>query len=222
MTSVLELKNVTKNFGPLRILEDINLSLKKGKVIAILGPSGAGKSTLLHIAGLMEKPSGGEIHLNNKPAHQLSEVERSHERLNTLGFLFQFHHLLPEFDVLENALIPCRLANDNMKSSTKYARVVLNRLGLGERLHHRPHQLSGGEQQRVALARALVRKPQILLCDEPTGNLDQNTAQEVWRLIFDEVKNEGLATIIVTHNEGLASQASLSYYLTGGVLQQQN
>jgi len=220
MTPVLELKNISKNFGPLEILRDISFSLESGRTLAIMGPSGAGKSTLLHIAGLMEKPTGGHINLLGRTARNLSEKERARERLDTIGFLFQFHYLLPEFDSLENTLIPARLAGDDLRIAGKNAEDILRRLGVGRRLHHRPNQLSGGEQQRVALARALIRKPKILLCDEPTGNLDQKTAEEVWNLIMDEVRNENLAAIIATHNESLARHASLSYHLSDGILKE--
>ncbi len=218
MTPTVELKNVSKNFGALQVLKDISFHLNKNESMAILGPSGAGKSTLLHIAGLMEKQSGGDVILNGRASQTINEKERSLTRMNQIGFVFQFHYLLPEFDVLENVLIPARLAGDDVSKMILEAKSLLERLGVGERLHHRPNQLSGGEQQRVALARALIRKPLLLLCDEPTGNLDQQTAKDVGKLIFEEVKNEGVAAMIVTHNEALASYATMSYDLVNGIL----
>ncbi len=216
MANILELQGISKSFGHLEILRDLAFELKEGQSVAILGPSGSGKSTFLHIAGLMEKPTAGEILLRGKKAGALSEDERARERLDTIGFLFQFHYLLPEFNVLENVLVPPRLAGDDLMMAEKSARSLLDRLGLGERLTHKPHQLSGGEQQRVALARALVRKPKLLLCDEPTGNLDLNTAKNVTDLIFSEVQRGGVATILVTHNEALAKQAGTAYHLAQG------
>ncbi|MCG3203876.1 MAG: Lipoprotein-releasing system ATP-binding protein LolD [Elusimicrobia bacterium] len=194
----------------------MDFSLETGESVAILGPSGAGKSTFLHMAGLMERPTSGTILINNKNMGAMEDLERAHERLKTIGFLFQFHHLLPDFNVLENVLIPARLAGDNLSVAEKEGKNLLQRLGLGERLMHKPHELSGGEQQRTALARALIRHPKILLCDEPTGNLDSHTAKTVAEIIFAEIQREGIATIIVTHNQALANQSRTVYYLSDG------
>jgi lipoprotein-releasing system ATP-binding protein len=213
---VLELDHIAKSFGDLRILEDVNLRVGGGEVAAILGPSGAGKSTVLHIAGLMERPTGGSVRLLGNAADRLNDDERARQRLNTIGFLFQFHYLLPEFDVLENALIPARLAGDDVTAAETRAREILGRLGLSERLNHKPAQLSGGEQQRAALARAVMRRPKLLLCDEPTGNLDQHTADDVVKLIWSVVESEGLAAIVVTHNEALAQRATAAFRLKEG------
>jgi lipoprotein-releasing system ATP-binding protein len=214
--TVLELRNITKRFGSLDILRGVNLLLNEGQTASIVGPSGAGKSTLLHIAGLMERPTSGEIFINQRSTVNFSDNDLAKERLNTIGFLFQFHHLLPDFNVLENVLIPSRLAGDDLGASTKQAKEILERLGLSARLDHKPYQLSGGEQQRTALARAVIRKPKILLCDEPTGNLDQHTAQEVFSLIWSEIKRDGVVAVVVTHNEALAQQADASYHLVEG------
>jgi lipoprotein-releasing system ATP-binding protein len=214
----LSLRGISKSFGPLDILNDVNLDVKAGETVAILGPSGAGKSTLLHIAGLMEKPTRGEVHIEGKHIKDLSDTALSNERLNQVGFLFQFHYLLPDFDVLDNVLMPTRLANDAPMESLDRAMIFLERLGLKDRLTHRPHQLSGGEQQRVALARAMIRHPKVLLCDEPTGNLDEGTARDVISLLWDEVKRNNVSTIIVTHNEMLAKETNRSYYLAHGRL----
>ncbi len=216
MANALELKSISKSFGSLEILRGLDFSLAEGESAAILGPSGAGKSTLLHIAGMMEHPTTGSVVIGGRDMSKLSDAERANERLNHIGFLFQFHHLLPDFNVLENVLIPARLAGDDLNAATDEARRLLDRLGLSERLTHRPHQLSGGEQQRVGLARALIRKPKLLLCDEPTGNLDQTTALHVSDLIFTEVRRERVATIVVTHNDALAKLAGTAYHLEQG------
>jgi lipoprotein-releasing system ATP-binding protein len=221
-TPVLELRGIHKKFGDLRILRGVDLTLSAGESTAILGPSGAGKSTLLHIAGLMERPSEGELRVAGRDARRMSERELARERLDTIGFLFQFHHLLPDFNVLENVLMPARLAGDELALAERRAKEILERLGLSERLHHRPHELSGGEQQRTGLARALIRRPKLLLCDEPTGNLDSVTAHEVAELIWTEVKREGVAAIIVTHNERLASQAGSAQHLAEGRFESAN
>lgn len=214
----LSLKGISKSFGSLEILRDVNLEMAAGETVAILGPSGAGKSTLLHIAGLMEKPTRGDVSIQGNRIQELSDAALSSERLNHIGFLFQFHYLLPDFNVLDNVLIPTRLANDPPQESLERALTFLERLGLKDRLTHRPHELSGGEQQRVALARAMIRHPKVLLCDEPTGNLDEATARGVISLLWEEVKRHNVSTIIVTHNEMLAKETNRSYYLAHGRL----
>lgn len=213
---VLELSGVGKRFGDLEILSGVSLSLAAGKSAAVLGPSGVGKSTLLHIAGLMEHPSSGVVKINGRDAGNLADADLARERLDTIGFLFQFHYLLPDFDVLENVLMPARIAGDDIDAADQRAEETLARLGLGERLHHRPYQLSGGEQQRAGLARAMMRKPRLLLCDEPTGNLDQQTADGVADVIWDEIHRQGVAALIVTHNERLASRADTIFHLSKG------
>jgi lipoprotein-releasing system ATP-binding protein len=215
---VLRMSGVSKNFGALSILKGVDLELLEGESAAILGPSGSGKSTLLHIAGLMERPSGGCVFIEGRDVGEMSEDAKARERLNTIGFLFQFHHLMPDFNVLENALIPLRLAGDDLASADGEARELLARLGLQDRLGHMPHQLSGGEQQRVALARAVIRNPKLLLCDEPTGNLDLRTSLDVMALIWGEGRRAAGATIVVTHNEAIADQAQRSFTLSDGRL----
>lgn len=216
---VLELNNVTKRFGALEILKGVNLTVPAGETLAILGPSGAGKSTLLHVAGLMEGPTSGSVRVGGQAAENLSEPEKALKRLDSIGFLFQFHYLLPDLNVLENVLVPPRLAGDDLSRMKPEAESYLERLGLKDRFHHKPHQLSGGEQQRTALARALIRKPHLLLCDEPTGNLDPHTAGGVADLLLEEAKRAGTALIVVTHNETLAQRMARSYYLRDGLLQ---
>lgn len=214
---VLELANVSKSFGALQILNDVSLRVAAGKSAAVIGPSGSGKSTLLHIAGLMDRPTQGTVKLNGQETGSLSEPERARHRLDTIGFLFQFHYLLPDFDVMENVLIPARLAGDDLVAARGRAAELLERLGLAERRSHRPYQLSGGEQQRAGLARAILRKPRLLLCDEPTGNLDQKTADDVSSVIWGELEREGVATLIVTHNARLAGRADGVHHLEKGI-----
>jgi len=218
MGVVLELKSIQKKFGDLEILAGLDFSLHSGEMAIITGTSGAGKSTLLHISGLMERPSNGQVYINGIDTGPLKENDRARTRLDQIGFLFQFHYLLPELDVLENTLIPTKLAGEDHRKATGSAKNLLERLGLSDRIHHRPNQLSGGEQQRTALARALIRKPKILLCDEPTGNLDEHTSKTVWDLITAEVDKENVATVVVTHNQSLASRARMSYHLANGKL----
>ncbi len=214
--AVLEIRSVGKRFGALEILNGVNLTLTAGSSAAVLGPSGAGKSTLLHLAGLMERPTSGTVHLNGRDTHSFGDAELARERLDTIGFLFQFHYLLPDFDVLENVMMPARIAGDDLVAAQKKAVDTLERLGLAERMTHKPYQLSGGEQQRAGLARALMRKPRLLLCDEPTGNLDQQTADSVADVIWSEIHREGVAALIVTHNERLAARANTIFQLSKG------
>ncbi|MFN0118691.1 MAG: ABC transporter ATP-binding protein [Elusimicrobiota bacterium] len=215
---VLELTDISKSFGNLHILKGASLQLKRGEIIAILGASGVGKSTLLHLAGLMEKPTSGEIFIDNEKVLELSHEEKSFLRLSKIGFLFQFHYLLPDFSALENVMIPARLANDNLNDAEKKARELLTKLGLVDRLSHRPYELSGGEQQRVAFARSMMRDPHILLCDEPTGNLDEASALDMFQLIRESVLEKNMAAIVVTHNEGLAKHTDKIYHLKEGKL----
>lgn len=213
---IIELKDVSKRFDNLEILKGLSFQIQPGESVSIVGPSGSGKSTFLHIAGLMEKPTSGGVFVEGKETSKLQDKGLAGLRLNTIGFLFQFHYLLPEFTVLENVMMPARLAGDDLREAKREALVLLERLGLGQRLSHKPTQLSGGEQQRAGLARALIRHPKLLLCDEPTGNLDQHTAQEVADLIWEESKRNGVAIIVVTHNEALAARAENSYCLKDG------
>ena len=214
--AVLELSRIEKSFGALQILKGVDLVLPAGGSAAVIGPSGSGKSTLLHIAGLMDRASSGAVRLGGQDTGALSEDARARHRLDSIGFLFQFHYLLPDFDVIENVLMPARLAGDDMAAAHRRAKELLARLGLAERENQRPYQLSGGEQQRAGLARAILRRPKLLLCDEPTGNLDQRTADEVSDIIWDELKREGVAALIVTHNQRLASRANAVHYLDKG------
>lgn len=203
---VLRLENVARHYGDLVIVEEIDFTLKAGETVALLGPSGSGKSSLLHIAGLLETASAGEVHILGRPTSNLSDAERTHIRRNTLGFVYQFHHLLPEFTALGNVALPQLIAGVKRKDAEAEARRLLTLMGLGERVEHQPGQLSGGEQQRTAIARALANNPNILLADEPTGNLDPKTSDVVFDALLKLVRNEGLSALIATHDQRLANR----------------
>jgi lipoprotein-releasing system ATP-binding protein len=222
MNDVLRLENVTRTFqqgsGVLEVFRGVNASLKPGELVALVGPSGAGKSSLLHMAGLLEAPTSGEIYVGGAACSSLSDAERTRIRRETIGFVYQAHHLLPEFSALENVILPQRVAGKPRGESERDAAHILTHLGLGQRLTHRPAQLSGGEQQRVAIARALANRPRILLADEPTGNLDTRTAAGVFEALADLVRAEGLAALIATHNLELAARMDRALILHEGRL----
>ena len=200
------------------VFRDVSLSLKPGEIVALVGQSGAGKSSLLHIAGLLEEPSSGEVIIEGKPASRLPERVRTEIRREKLGFVYQFHHLLPEFSALENVAMPRRIAGQSRDEAAIEARRLLTLVGLAERLDHRPTQLSGGEQQRVAIARALANSPRVLLADEPTGNLDPRTADGVFEELIKLVRQEGLAALIATHNYALSDKMDRTLQLDKGTL----
>ncbi len=185
-------------------LGGVDLVLHEGERVAIVGPSGAGKSTLLQILGTLERPTSGFIYYKGQPINSLSDEELSKLRNREIGFVFQFHHLLQDFTALENVMIPCLIYGYSIERAKEAAREILERVGLGHRLHHRPSELSGGEQQRVAIARALVMRPKLLLADEPTGNLDSQTGQELMGLLERFNERFGLTLLVVTHNEAVA------------------
>ncbi len=203
---VLRLENVARRYGDLIVVEQINLSLSPGETAALLGPSGSGKSSLLHIAGLLEAASEGEVHIMGRATSKLNDAERTRIRRATLGFVYQFHHLLPEFSALGNVALPQLIAGVKKKDAEAEAARLLKLMGLGERLTHQPGQLSGGEQQRTAIARALANNPKILLADEPTGNLDPKTSDVVFDALLNLVRKEGLAALIATHDQRLAKR----------------
>ncbi|HRE60596.1 MAG TPA: ABC transporter ATP-binding protein [Micropepsaceae bacterium] len=219
---VLGLINVARSFGAdenrLDVFSGVNLSIRAGELVALLGPSGSGKSSLLHIAGLLEAPSAGIVRIEGETVEALSDVERTCVRRRALGFVYQFHHLLPEFSALENVAIPQMITGAPKAEAQARARQLLERVGLGERLTHRPAKLSGGEQQRVAIARALANRPKLLLADEPTGNLDPRTADKVFALLLEIVRGDGLAALIATHNHALAAAADRTLVLDNGQL----
>lgn len=206
--TVLRLDNIARSYGQgdatLHVLNGASLELKAGELVALTAPSGTGKSTLLHIAGLLEAPNSGEVIIKNKRTSGLNDSQRTQLRSSTIGFIYQFHHLLPEFTALENVMMPKLIAGAGRADARSTAELALTNLGLGARLAHRPSELSGGEQQRVAIARALANAPLILLADEPTGNLDPKTSDHVFNALLNAARNAGLAALIATHNLELA------------------
>jgi lipoprotein-releasing system ATP-binding protein len=212
----LEVAGVSKQYatprGPLQILSNINFTLQRGQAAAIMGPSGAGKSTLLYILGGLEQPTSGEVTLEGRNPYQLAEKDLAAFRNQKIGFIFQDHCLLPQCSVLENVLVPT-LVTGGADQSAKRARELLQQVGLGDRLDHRPSELSGGEKQRVALARALIRQPLLLLCDEPTGNLDQDSAGVVASLLLELHQRQETILIVVTHSAELAARFPIRYEL---------
>ena len=203
---VLRLEGVERRYGDLVILQSSDFSLARGETVALLGPSGSGKSSLLHIAGLLERPSSGEVYIDGEAVSRLPDAARTRIRRDKLGFVYQFHHLLPEFSALGNVTLPLLIAGKKQSEAEKEAARLLAALGLGERLHHQPGQLSGGEQQRTAIARALANNPKILLADEPTGNLDPKTSDVVFDSLLGLVRAEGLAALVATHDHRLAKR----------------
>jgi lipoprotein-releasing system ATP-binding protein len=211
-------KNIYKRYGSLEVLRGVNLEIGKGEVVAIVGPSGCGKSTLLHILGSLDKADMGEIVINNKALSQLSGNKLAAFRNKHIGFVFQFHHLLPEFTALENVCIPGWLAGRNKNEVKEKAGGLLKILGLVNRNENKPNQLSGGEQQRVAVARALINNPDIIFADEPTGNLDSANAQELHELFFDLRKQFNQTFLIVTHNEELSQLSDRVLHMKDGLI----
>lgn len=195
----------------LQVLKGVSLELRKDDIVAIVGPSGAGKSTLLHILGGIDKPSSGRVFLDNSDFYSLDDAKRARFRNQKIGFVFQFYHLLPEFTALENVMLPALIkrqeTKDKLQGLKNRAEILLEDVGLGKRMHHRPGELSGGEQQRVAIARALVNNPKVLLCDEPTGNLDSEMGREILNILFNLNKKHKTAIVIVTHDKEIAKKA---------------
>jgi lipoprotein-releasing system ATP-binding protein len=203
----------------LEVLRGVDLELARGEAVALVGPSGSGKSTLLQIAGLLELPDAGEVFLGGEACNALSDTERTRRRREILGFVYQFHHLLPEFSALENVMLPHMLAGESRREAAARARELLNMLGVGERESHRPARLSGGEQQRVAIARAMANRPAVMLADEPTGNLDEDTANVVFHALLAMVRETGVAIVIATHNLELARRTDRVLRLHNGVVE---
>ena len=219
---VLEAKQVSKHFTDgkttVEVIRGLDLQVQQGQFVSIVGASGSGKSTLLHVLGGLDRPSTGEIFLNGQRFDKLGEAERGYLRNQYLGFVYQFHHLLPEFSALENVAMPLMLrAGTNYKQVKAQAEYLLERVGLSHRLDHKPGELSGGERQRVALARALVTKPAVVLADEPTGNLDRKTALSIFELLTDLKKELNMAMLIVTHDEQLAQSADSILHMQDGL-----
>jgi lipoprotein-releasing system ATP-binding protein len=209
-------KNIHKRYGTVEVLRGVDVEINKGEVVAIAGPSGSGKSTLLHILGTLDKADMGEVNMNNTPINSLNGKKLAAFRNKHIGFVFQFHHLLPEFTAWENVCIPGWLAGRNKAEVKAEAERLLTMLGLSQRMENKPNQLSGGEQQRVAVARALINKPDIIFADEPTGNLDSANAKELHQLFFDLREKFNQTFLIVTHNEELAQLSDRVLYMKDG------
>ncbi len=218
----LEIINLTRYYTQgsfqLEVLKGINLKVVPGEMVGLVGPSGSGKSTLLHLAGLLEKPSAGKIYLQGRDSEFLSERERTDIRLNDIGFVYQFHHLLPEFSAIENVMIPQLIAGLDQDEAHERAQQLLSMVGLSERLDHKPASLSGGEQQRVAIVRSMANVPRLILADEPTGNLDAQTSLEVFEQLREIVKASHVATLIATHNVELTSRMDRVIKMEAGKL----
>ncbi|QCI98057.1 ABC transporter ATP-binding protein [Agrobacterium larrymoorei] len=216
----LQLSGVERTYGQgetsLSILKQANFELRSGEIVALVAPSGTGKSTLLHLAGLLEHPDAGEVFINGKPCGTLSDEERTAIRRSDIGFVYQFHHLLPEFSALENIMMPQLIAGLPHKEAQQRAKALLDYMRIGHRGEHRPAELSGGEQQRVAIARAVANAPFLLLADEPTGNLDPETASYVFDALEALVRQSGLAALIATHNHDLAARMDRRVTLSEG------
>lgn len=216
---MIEIKGITKSFGALQVLQGINLHINKGEVVSIVGPSGAGKTTLLQIMGTLERPDAGEVVINGTSVARMGDKALAAFRNREIGFVFQFHQLLPEFTAVENVMIPALIAGLPAHEAKQRAYEMLDFLNLGARAEHKPNELSGGEQQRVAVARALINRPAVVLADEPSGSLDTHNKEELHRLFFDLRNRLGQTFVIVTHDEGLASLTDRTIHLVDGVVQ---
>ena len=218
--AALSLTGVTKTYdgagAALPVLTGVDLNIRGGEVVALVAPSGAGKSTLLHIAGLLDKPTEGSVRIAGEEMSGASEKARTTHRRDEIGFVYQFHHLLPEFSAAENVAMPCRAAGLSAAEARERAEALLKLVGLANRTTHRPAELSGGEQQRVAVARALVNAPSVLLADEPTGNLDPSTAEQVFSLLVGLARETGLASLVATHNHDLAARMDRIVHIENG------
>ena len=216
---MLQAKDIHKSYGLVSVLKGVDLSLEKGEIVSIVGPSGSGKSTLLHILGTLDRPDSGEIAINAQKVNGLSDKQLAAFRNEHIGFVFQFHHLLPEFTAIENVCIPGWINGKNKKQVMTRGIELLESLGLGSRLDNKPGALSGGEQQRVAVARALINDPQIIFADEPTGNLDSANARDLHQLFFDLRKKFNQTFLIVTHNEELAQMSDRTLHMKDGKME---
>jgi lipoprotein-releasing system ATP-binding protein len=220
---IIKVDAIDKRFSDgnldVNVLRNISLTIKKGEQLAIVGASGSGKSTLLQCLGGLDEPTTGKVYLNGQDFYQLSEKERGLLRNKELGFVYQLHHLLPEFTALENVAMPLLIRKQSSKDAAEQARIILEKVGLGHRVDHKPSELSGGERQRAAIARALVTKPACVLADEPTGNLDSETAEQIIQLFFDLNESLGTSLIVVTHDRKIAKRMQKTAKLVDGVLE---
>lgn len=216
---MIQIENLTKSFGDLQVLKGVNLTIEKGEVISIIGSSGAGKTTLLQLIGTLDKPTGGTIRFNGEDLGRLNSKRLAAFRNSHIGFVFQFHQLLPEFTALENIVIPALIAGRKRSEAEAEAMQFLQVMGLEERAHHKPAEMSGGENQRVAVARALINHPDVVLADEPSGSLDSKNKEELHKLFFDLRDRYGQTFVIVTHDETLASYTDRTLHMVDGVIE---
>ena len=216
---MIDIKNITKSFGALQVLKGIDLHINRGEVVSIVGPSGAGKTTLLQIIGTLDRPDSGSVFVDDIDVTNLSQKRLSDFRNKHIGFVFQFHQLLPEFTAIENVMIPAYIAGISQREAKQRAQELLEFMGLNDRASHKPNELSGGEKQRVAVARALINKPAVILADEPSGSLDSKNKEELHQLFFDLRDKFGQTFVIVTHDEQLASITDRTIHLKDGMLE---
>ena len=215
---MIKLEGITKSFGSLQVLKGIDLEINKGEIISIVGPSGAGKTTLLQIMGTLDEPDAGVVQIDGTMVSRMKEKELSAFRNKNIGFVFQFHQLLPEFTALENVMIPALIAGVSSKEAHERAMKILDFMGLGDRASHKPNELSGGEKQRVAVARALINDPAVILADEPSGSLDTHNKEDLHQLFFDLRDRLGQTFVIVTHDEGLAKITDRTVHMVDGMI----
>ena len=215
---MIQVKNIHKSFDTLEVIKGVSLDVRDGEVMSIVGPSGAGKSTLLQIMGTLDRPDSGEVIYNGENVLQLNEKKLSHFRNRSIGFVFQFHQLLPEFSMLENVVMPALIGGTDNRTAFARAKEVIDYLGLSDRADHRPAQLSGGERQRAAVARALMNHPSVVLADEPSGSLDTHNRMELHKLFFNLRRDMGQTFVIVTHDENLAADSDRVVHMTDGVI----
>lgn len=216
---MIRIENITKSFGSLQVLKGINLLIEKGEIVSIVGPSGAGKTTLLQIMGTLSHPDSGSVFIDNIDVTRLSQKKLAEFRNQHIGFVFQFHQLLPEFTALENIMIPAYIAGTSQREAKQRAFNLLDFMGLSERANHKPNELSGGEKQRVAVARALINQPAVILADEPSGSLDSKNKEELHQLFFDLRDKFGQTFVIVTHDEQLANVTDRTIHMRDGLLE---
>ena len=216
---MIDIRNITKSFGSLQVLKGIDLHINRGEVVSIVGPSGAGKTTLLQIIGTLDRPDSGSVFVDDIDVTNLSQKRLSDFRNKHIGFVFQFHQLLPEFTAIENVMIPAYIAGVSQREAKQRAQELLEFMGLNDRASHKPNELSGGEKQRVAVARALINKPAVILADEPSGSLDSKNKEELHQLFFDLRDKFGQTFVIVTHDEQLASITDRTIHLKDGILE---